>query len=79
MHERVWQIVAVIRASDLVPKPVEQRQLADPDLRQMVLEQLGRGGQLFARPASKGEVMPRSSRAYVRSRLRVQAPQQRAE
>ncbi len=79
MHERVWQVVAVIDASDLVPEPVQQRQLAEPDLGQMVLEQLGRGGKLFAWPARKREVMPRSSRARVRCRVRVQAPQERTE
>ena len=50
VHERVGQIVAVIGLLDLVPKPIEQRQLPDSDSGQVVVEQFGRGGDLLARP-----------------------------
>ena len=63
MNERVRQIVAVIDSLDLVPEPIEQRKLPEPDSGQVIVEQLGRGRDLLARPAREREVMPRSSRA----------------
>jgi hypothetical protein len=38
VHERVGQVVAAIRSRNLVPKAIEQPQLADSDSGQVVLQ-----------------------------------------
>ncbi len=63
MHERVREIVAVVRSRDLVAQAIEQRQLPDPDVGQVILEQLGRGRDFLPRPTREREVMPCASRA----------------
>jgi hypothetical protein len=79
VHERVRQIVAGIGSRHLVSQAIEQRQLADPDLGEMIVQQFGRGCDLLARATREREVMPRSSGADTGRRVCVQAPQQGAQ
>jgi hypothetical protein len=76
MHERVRQILAIVRGVDLFAEAVVARELARAHAGQGPLEQGRSGRDLLPRSANERQVVPRPALSQPRGRVRVESAQQ---